>query len=236
MAANFEWHFDGVSFDMDGTLYALDHFKVHLALRRPLDLRHWILMEKVRKKVRRERLQDDDIGARVVERMASKLGRPVDEVAARVTRMIDEDWPALLRVVKPYRRLRPFLEALASAGVPMVVNSDYPGERKLEALGLSDLPWAGVLDATACGALKPRPEVYLAACEALGVPPRRVLHVGDSPELDVAGAAAVGMMTALVGRHRPDPAVPEQRPDFVFQSTNRFCDAALVALSGRGPA
>ena len=47
---------------------------------------------------------------------------------------------------------------------------------------------------------KPDPEPFDRALDALSIPPERALHVGDSPETDVAGASAAGMRSALVGK------------------------------------
>lgn len=43
------------------------------------------------------------------------------------------------------------------------------------------------------GHAKPRPEPFAAAARALGVPPERVIHVGDDERTDVRGALQAGM-------------------------------------------
>ena len=59
---------------------------------------------------------------------------------------------------------------------------------------------------------KPSPEIFRHTLDALGVEANRVLHVGDNPAADVAGAAAVGMKTAwLTGQDR---AVLTVQPDY----------------------
>jgi 2-haloacid dehalogenase/putative hydrolase of the HAD superfamily len=53
---------------------------------------------------------------------------------------------------------------------------------------------------------KPRPEIFLAALDRLGLTARDVLHVGDSLTSDVGGANALGIPVAWVNRHaRPRP-------------------------------
>lgn len=52
------------------------------------------------------------------------------------------------------------------------------------------------------GVAKPDPAIFLHACERLGLSPNQVLHVGDDPALDVAGARAVGMHAAWINRDR----------------------------------
>ncbi|MFQ5521086.1 MAG: HAD family hydrolase, partial [Candidatus Methylomirabilia bacterium] len=43
------------------------------------------------------------------------------------------------------------------------------------------------------GFRKPRPEIFHLTLERAGVDPARAVHVGDSPEADIAGARAAGM-------------------------------------------
>ena len=51
-------------------------------------------------------------------------------------------------------------------------------------------------------AYKPRPEMFTAALDSLGLEPHEVIHVGDSPSSDVAGATRLGIRTAWVNRKR----------------------------------
>ena len=48
---------------------------------------------------------------------------------------------------------------------------------------------------------KPAPDMFLEACDVLGVPPASVLHVGDHPVNDVAAAKEAGCKTAWISRH-----------------------------------
>jgi putative hydrolase of the HAD superfamily len=84
------------------------------------------------------------------------------------------------------------------------------------------------------GLRKPRPEIFVALLEALGVEPGAVLHVGDRLEEDVAGAAALGMRTAWITRRCPDVAGTLRghrgpAPDHVIADL-----AELPALLGAG--
>jgi 2-haloalkanoic acid dehalogenase type II len=56
------------------------------------------------------------------------------------------------------------------------------------------------LNAESVGCAKPHPVVFETLAERLGVQPSQLLHVGDHPENDIAGAAAVGCRTAWVNR------------------------------------
>jgi putative hydrolase of the HAD superfamily len=48
------------------------------------------------------------------------------------------------------------------------------------------------------GLRKPNAEIYLAACDALGVEPDRCLYCGDGAYSELSGAVAVGMTTYLI--------------------------------------
>lgn len=50
------------------------------------------------------------------------------------------------------------------------------------------------------GMAKPDARIFLAAAERLGVPARQILHVGDDPTMDVAGARDAGLRTAWINR------------------------------------
>ena len=53
---------------------------------------------------------------------------------------------------------------------------------------------------------KPDARMFGAALRALGKRPEQVLHVGDHPTNDIAGATAVGMRTCWVSRGRTPPS------------------------------
>ncbi len=56
------------------------------------------------------------------------------------------------------------------------------------------------------GYRKPRPEIFIAAAEALGIIPEEAVFVGDSFALDIVGATRVGMKTIWLG----DECLPEK--------------------------
>ena len=61
---------------------------------------------------------------------------------------------------------------------------------------------------------KPNPLLFEMALKRLGLPPHDCLMIGDRPDTDIAGAAAMGMKTALVrtGRFRPGETYPPDLP------------------------
>ncbi|MEO7068319.1 MAG: HAD family hydrolase [Rhodanobacter sp.] len=73
--------------------------------------------------------------------------------------------------------------------------------------GNADLQLIGIHTHFSChicardtGAAKPDPRIFLAAATQLGVAPADILHVGDDPAMDVAGAHAAGLRAAWINR------------------------------------
>jgi HAD superfamily hydrolase (TIGR01509 family) len=85
---------------------------------------------------------------------------------------------------------------------------------EIDALGLGGYfeHWAISCD---LGYMKPHPEIFRHALEALDVAPQETVMVGDSLRADVAGAQALGMVA--VWRRRPNTReqIDGIRPDFV---------------------
>jgi 2-haloacid dehalogenase len=79
----------------------------------------------------------------------------------------------------------------------------------------NDLRWDAILGAEVAGDYKPKPRVYLAACEAFALDPTQCMMVAAHSS-DLAAAAACGLRTAHVarpnehgaGKGEPAPTVP----------------------------
>jgi putative hydrolase of the HAD superfamily len=83
-------------------------------------------------------------------------------------------------------------------------------EPKLRRLGLRDR-FECLLCSDELGHAKPAPEAFLAACDALGLPPREVAYVGDKPDTDARGADAAGLFGVWLDRAGRTPAPPDLR-------------------------
>ncbi|MEU2061467.1 HAD family hydrolase [Streptomyces sp. NPDC013455] len=95
----------------------------------------------------------------------------------------------------------PALEALAASHRHAVLSNSSLAvqEHKLRTLGLRDR-FETVLCAAELGVSKPQAGAFLAACEALGLPPHEVAYVGDHPEIDGRGAAEAGLLAVWIDR------------------------------------
>lgn len=107
--------------------------------------------------------------------------------------------------------VRPCLDALATRGLPLGVVSNWDSRLHgvLEGLGLRDA-FRFVLTSAEFGAEKPHPSIFLEAAARLDLPPPQILHVGDLPRDDLAGAQAAGLRATLVAR---DGRPPSDFPD-----------------------
>lgn len=102
---------------------------------------------------------------------------------------------------QPVPGSRAGVRALAAAGLRLAVTSNSDGSvedllRRHEWVQVGEGPGVGVeviTDSGVVGVGKPDARMFEATLGALGLPPERVLHVGDSVHYDVEGATAVGV-------------------------------------------
>jgi putative hydrolase of the HAD superfamily len=79
------------------------------------------------------------------------------------------------------------------------------------------------------GASKPAPDMFHAALERAGVGPGQMVHVGDNPEHDIAGARAVGMHTVWMnsqGSAWPGGDRADREIDNLMQLPSAIADIA----------
>jgi 2-haloalkanoic acid dehalogenase type II len=95
----------------------------------------------------------------------------------------------------------PALGQLRARGLRLVVASNWDSSlpQVLERVGLAEL-LDGVVSSAMVGAIKPAPELFRAALELARHDPEAAVHVGDSPENDVAGARGAGIRAILLAR------------------------------------
>ena len=139
-------------------------------------------------------------------RAAGHDGHPA-ELARRAVEKLREHFatPAAWRV---YPDAVPVLRELRALGVPLGIVSNWdsrlPGVLEmLELDGYFDAVGVSHLE----GVEKPSAELFRRVLDRLDVPAERAIHIGDVPELDLAGARSAGVHGLLIDRHgRLDPA------------------------------
>ncbi|MFJ3879771.1 HAD family hydrolase [Streptomyces sp. NPDC090077] len=104
----------------------------------------------------------------------------------------------------------PVLDALADTHRHGVLSNSSAANQdpKLRHLGLRDR-FEVLVCAAELGVSKPDAAAFLAACEALALPPAQVAYVGDQPEIDARGARDAGLTAVWLDREGgrgPGPA------------------------------
>ncbi|MGA2546698.1 MAG: HAD family hydrolase [Rectinemataceae bacterium] len=203
--------FDAVAFDLDGTVYpAFRLFALAIPRMLPIARR----LEAFNAARRHMRALGSDPGYRRAppkdgeafralqsEFVARRLGVDASVAAAMMNRDFYRGVDELFARMSIFRGLEAALDALAHSGLRLALLSDLPPWRKLELLGL-----AGRFEIALCsedsGFLKPAKEPFAMLASRLKLPFDRILYVGNSPRIDLAGAKAAGMSAAIVSRRR----------------------------------
>jgi putative hydrolase of the HAD superfamily len=146
---------------------------------------------------------EDEYWLRFATTSLAQAGGPAS-APVLVRRAVDRlrDFFATPEAWRVYPDAIPVLRALRSDGVRLGVVSNWdsrlPGVLEMlelaehfDAVGVSHLE----------GIEKPAPDFFRRILERLGVPPEQAIHVGDVPELDLAGARAAGIDGLLIDRH-----------------------------------
>ncbi|WP_329221392.1 HAD family hydrolase [Streptomyces sp. NBC_01485] len=96
----------------------------------------------------------------------------------------------------------PALDVLAASHRHAVLSNSsiHVQDHKLRVLGVHDR-FEAILCAAELGVSKPEAGAFLAACEALSLPPHQVAYVGDHPEIDGRGAADAGLLSVWIDRY-----------------------------------
>lgn len=123
----------------------------------------------------------------------------------------------------------PALEVLAERFTLVAVTN---GNANLQTIGIRHL-FADVVTAVDAGAAKPAPQIFASAVLRAGVTPVEILHVGDHPEIDVAGAQKAGMRTAWMNRNGDSWPEGLPAPDAVVSTVTELSGLLQQAGAGR---
>jgi HAD superfamily hydrolase (TIGR01509 family) len=122
------------------------------------------------------------------------------------------------------------LAAVRAAGLPVGLASNSSREfveRALSVAGLLNGHFDVIVSADDVAAPKPAPDLYLAACAALGAAPERTAALEDSPP-GVASARAAGLFVIAV------PYFPDTPIDGASMRAGSLADPAVAGVLGLG--
>lgn len=179
-----------VVFDVDGTLYDQRKLRAKMTL---LLLRHFVAhpadiglirIISTYRRCREELAEEEcsDIGRLQFERPARKLGISSRVVQQRVAPWIDEKPLSLLRKCR-YPGVEHVFAKFRDRGWKLAILSDYPAQRKVEALGLEADLYASAVDPS-IDRLKPHPAGLAFIMQQMGVEAGATLMVGDRDDRD----------------------------------------------------
>jgi HAD superfamily hydrolase (TIGR01509 family) len=133
----------------------------------------------------------------LLDLLHSRAARPVDVNEMHESRRAHRD--VLLAAESALPGVTAWIDEAAAAGLGIAIASSSPDDwvlGHLDRLGLRSR-FAHVMCAGDARPGKPAPDTYLAACDALGVEPRRALAVEDS-EHGIAAAKTAGLWCVVV--------------------------------------
>ncbi|MDR0323218.1 MAG: HAD family hydrolase [Treponema sp.] len=219
--------YEGVAFDLDGTLYPNYRLNIRLF---SFILKEWRLLsafDKARKVIRKEQetaLPQGDFYKYQADIISGIMNIPAKVLQEKIDVLMYKGWSSLFKNIKLFKNVKETLAALRKAGYKLGLLSDFPPETKLELLGIS-----GIWDAALCSeyycALKPHPRSFLELADAMRLPPKKILYVGNSRAYDIAGAAGAGMKTAWIkNAFFPGSGLKKPKPDFSFSNYRQLYD------------
>jgi HAD superfamily hydrolase (TIGR01549 family) len=144
--------------------------------------------------------------------------------ACGITAPIDAVWEIYFAARNGVELYPDSLPALGRLAARWPLASLTNGNADLERIGIHT-HFAHHVCARDTGAAKPDRRIFLAAAERLGVAPEHILHIGDDPEMDVAGARDAGLRTAWINRSAaPWPAECGSAPDLDLPDMGALAD------------
>ena len=197
-----------IVFDVDGTLYRQAPVRRGMAARLLKECaRHPVRGWKTSSLIRayrnaQEELRrgaDTDVAEEQLRLACRNAGFALQEGRERLRVWFEEE-PLDLVAHAGRPGLREFLAGAAERQLRLGVFSDYPAERKLQALGVREyFHCACCAQQSEVGEFKPSPKGILFAAQGLGATPRETLYVGDRVDVDVAAARQAGIAAVLIG-------------------------------------
>ena len=162
------------------------------------------------------------------ERLRSGLAAVgIESDADSIERLTDLFYEPIHACNTPYSDTVETLTRLSAAGLPLAIITNAPWDTPARLLGSDLEQWdcADFFDAFICSGevrwRKPNPQFMIAAAEALGIPANECLVVGDTLDVDIAGANAARMRSVWINP-TGEPAPPDAAtPDWVAPSIGR---------------
>lgn len=211
-----------VVFDVDGTLYRQGPVRRAMLLRlvrshlfRPaLGWRTFRALSAYRSAQESLRADGANVATAQIRAASDRTGLSPEAVGACVERWMEQEpLQVLPHSIQP--GLAEFLDACRARGLRLAALSDYPADRKLEALGIADrFELVMCAQSPEIGVFKPHPRGLQVILQRLGVRGQQCLYVGDRADVDAPAAAAAGMPCVIVNSRPAAPATHRRVADY----------------------
>jgi len=199
----------GILFDVDGTLYHQTPLRVIMILvlitlnmHNPKELLRKIKVimsfRKAQETLRRYPQKDVDYPSRQIHITSENTGESPAYISETIQEWIENKPLPYLRLCRR-KRIKTVIALLHETGLKLGVYSDYPVEKKLDALDISQ--YISVIVSASdpeVNGFKPQTNGFSVAARRMGLNPSEILYVGDRPDVDGAGASAAGMQVVIL--------------------------------------
>ena len=189
--------YKSVIFDLDGTLYDNKGLPLKLVLSDILNM--WVLgAERLARKHIKGRDYQDAAG--VYDALFAEMARVKRSLTVEKARKWYQQkyMPLQVALLKVYFQPRPYvvelIQAMRDRGMKVILYSDYGHEvEKIQALGIPESLFDGVISAAKMGGLKPCQQSMERLMKQFDIQAEDTLYIGDREDTDGESARAVGM-------------------------------------------
>ncbi len=143
-----------------------------------------------------------------------QLGREGD--LASYSHTVIDDMFEQLREAELFPEVPAVIAEVEAQGIPWAIVSNIDEEELRAIVANQGLHPAVSVSSERVRSYKPDRAIFQKALDELGIPASRVVHVGDSPKADVAGATGAGLTALWVNRHGMDFPGELPRPRWVL--------------------
>src|SRR5579875_1017527 len=154
--------------------------------------------------------------ARVLRRLGMKQAAEIESLAEALTRTHMEAVRGATSIPPGHKELVELLALRYRLGLLSNFDEARTGRRIVADTGVATLFEAVVISAEV-GIRKPNPKIFALILERLGLPPDRILFVGDTLYDDVLGAKRAGIPVVWLRRGREEKFDGTAVPDFVVE-------------------
>ena len=206
--------YKAVIFDLDGTLYFQNQLRIRMAIRllgyyafHPFQIKDLMLLRKfrfVREKWDTWRVPEEWKTWSMDQAQYEYVAKKMKSTRERVERIVEKRmYEQPLKTLFKCRdeKLAYLMTSLREEGIPVLVYSDYPVEKKLKALEIRADGMYSALDKEIMS-LKPEPKGLMEILRQWKLKPSEAVMIGDRDSKDGQAARNVGMDYIILEKRR----------------------------------